>query len=427
MQKRIFSKTTTENSALIGGIIWNYGSLIILSVSGFLFNILIAHFYDASALGVFNRVYAWYCVLSQITVWGVHMSVIKLVPEHKHHASEQKKIVSSALILVLCFSSVTVLVAEPVLPYIITDNNKLLLSMQLAIPGLIFFSLNKVLLNYLNGLSEMKAYAVFQSLRYIAITLVIFLYGILKKDSIWLSFSFTVAEIIVFASSSCYLFGKRLLGKHFNITYIKEHLFFGTRILPANMVLELNTKVDIICLGFILKDDYLIGIYSFSILFVEGFYQLYITVRRSFNPKITECFVDNKLQSGIEEINLSLKKYLRILSPVALILISIGYYAVCYILNQQDYLIGLKYLIIICSAIVFNGRKIILGNIFAQTGHPVYESTINTITVAANFLFNILLIYQFGLLGAAIATAFSHMIFGAVLKYSVKKELQIHI
>lgn len=84
-------------------------------------------------------------------------------------------------------------------------------------------------------------------------------------------------------------------------------------------------------------------------------------------------------------------------------------------------------MLIICVAIAFNGRKIILGNIFAQTGYPVYESTINTITVAANFLFNVLLIYQFGLLGAAIATAFSHMVFGAILKYGAKKELQIHI
>ena len=46
--------------------------------------------------------------------------------------------------------------------------------------------------------------------------------------------------------------------------------------------------VDIICLGVVLGDDFLIGIYSFAILFVEGFYQLYVTVRRSINPKITD-------------------------------------------------------------------------------------------------------------------------------------------
>lgn len=425
MRKQKFSKTTKENKAFVEGILWNYGSLAILSVSGFLFNVLIAHFYDASALGVFNRVYAWYCVLSQISVWGVHMSVMKLVPEYKDDASEQRKIVSSALILVLCSSSVIVLTAEPMLPWIITDNHRLLRSMQLAVPGLTFFSLNKVLLNYLNGMSEMKAYAFFQSLRYIAIAFVIYLCGVFKNDSIWLSFSLTMAEIIVFILSVSFLLGKNLFGKRPSVAYVREHLRFGTRILPAN--LELNTKVDIICLGFILKDDYLIGIYSFSILFVEGFYQLYITVRRSFNPKITECFVENRLQDGIEEINHSLKKYLRILSPIAFILISIGFYAICYVLGQQDYLIGLRYLMIICIAIALNGRTIILGNIFAQTGFPVLESTINTITIAANFLINVLLIYLFGLLGAAIATAISHMIFGSLLKYCAKKELHIHV
>lgn len=416
-----------KRNDLLEGIIWNYGSLAILSASGFIFSCLIIYFYDASALGVFNQVYAWYCVISQITVWGIHMSVMKLTPEYKEDLQERSWILSSALIGVLISSFVTVSVLESILPWIITENTNFLLSMQLAMPGLIFFSLNKVILNYLNGLSEMKAYAFFQSLRYISITFTIYLCGILQSGSKWLSFSFTVSEIIVFLFSIFYLFYRKLYRKCLSIKHLKEHLQFGTRILPANMVLELNTKVDIICLGLILKDDYQIGIYSFAILFVEGFYQLYITVRRSFNPKITECSVKNNLKQGIEEMRQSLKKYLRFLSPAAVVLVALGYYIVCCILNQRDYIIGIKYLLIICIAIAINGSKIILGNIFAQLGFPVYESMINTITVAANFLFNILLIYQFGLLGAAIATAISHIIFGSILKYYVKRKLKINI
>lgn len=416
-----------KKNELLEGIIWNYGSLAILSASGFIFSCLIIYFYDASALGVFNQVYAWYCVISQITVWGIHMSVMKLTPEYKEDLQERSWIFSSALIGVLISSFIAVSVIESILPWIITENTNFLLSMQLAMPGLIFFSLNKVILNYLNGLSEMKAYAFFQSLRYIAITFTIYLCGLLQSGSKWLSFSFTVSEIVVFLFSIFYLFYRKLYRKCLSIKYLKEHIRFGTRILPANMVLELNTKVDIICLGLILKDDYQIGIYSFAILFVEGFYQLYITVRRSFNPKITECSVRDNLKQGIEEMRQSLKKYLRFLSPAAVVMIVLGYYIICCILNQQDYIIGIKYLLIICIAIAINGRKIILGNIFAQLGFPVYESMINTITVAANFLINLVLIYQLGLLGAAIATAISHIIFGALLKYCVKRELKINI
>ena len=416
-----------KKNRMLEGIIWNYGSLIILSVSGFLFNCLITYFYDAVALGVFNSTYAWYCVLSQITTWGVHMSVVKLIPEYKESRRERDRIMNAALLEVVFSAGTGVIVIESVVPHIITDNGNLLKSMQIAMPGLFFFSLNKVILNYLNGLSEMKPYAVFQSIRYISIVLIIWLLGIWKCDHVWLSFSLAGAEVIVFVAALAYLLYRKLLGRGISLCYIRENIRFGTRILPANMVLELNTKVDIICLGFVLRDDYLIGIYSFAIIFVEGFYQLFITVRRSINPKITECYVDNGLQQGMEEINVNLKKYLRILSPIALLLVAIGYYVICCFLGQRDYIVGLQYLVIICTAIIISGRKIIFGNIFAQTGFPVYESMINLITVASNFFLNLLLIYVSGLLGAAIATAASHLIFGQIMHYCAKKELRVNI
>lgn len=418
-------KKRFKNNEMAEGIIWNYGSLIILSISGFLFNCLITYFYDAAALGVFNSTYAWYCVLSQITTWGIHMSVLKLIPEYKGNREEQNKIVCSALLEVLLISVIAVMVIESILPYAITDNRQLLKSMQLAMLGLPIFSLNKVILNYLNGLSEMKAYAVFQSVRYLAIAISISMLGIGGGNSVWLSCSFTEAEIIVFITELIYLVYRKLIRVKASAGYLKEHIRFGTHILPSNMAL--NTKVDIICLGFVLRDDYLIGIYSFAILFVEGFYQLYIIVRRSINPKITECYVENNLYQGIENINVNLKKNLRVLSPAALFMIALGYYIICCILGHREYIVGLEFLIIICTAIVISGREIVFGNIFAQTGFPVYESVINIITVASNFFLNLLLISFWKLLGAAVATAISHLLFGLIMHYCARQKLKVNI
>lgn len=420
-------KKKLHTSEFLEGIIWNYGSLVILSISGFLFNCLILLFYDTAALGVFNRGYAWYLVLSQITAWGIHMSVLKLTPEYKSNMQKCEEMLNAALIGVLVHSTVVVCVIEAVLPMVVTNNGELLRSLQIVAPGLVFFSLNKVILNYINGLSEMKAYAFFQSLRYIVIVFTILVMGVLRFDNVWLLFGFVQAEIVTFLSSFGYLTYKKLIGKKISLKYLKQHIQFGTHILPANMVIELNTKVDIICLGLVLQDDYLIGIYSFSIMFADGFYQLYITVRRSINPKITECSVmDNSLQ-GIEEINKKLKKYLRILSPLALVLIAVGYYVICRLLGQSDYMTGWGILVMICSAIVLNGRPIIFGNILAQMGRPGAESIINTVTVASNFVLNLIFILWFGLWGAAIATAISHFVFGITLKHFAKSKLRITI
>lgn len=411
----------------VEGLIWNYGSVVILSASGFLLNFLIVYFYDAAALGVFNRAYAWYCVFSQIAVWGVHMSVMKLIPEYKEDAGERELIMSSALIGVFLFSAVCVVLIEAVLPWVVTANSRLLASMQVVMPGLVFFSLNKVLINYLNGLSDMKAFSFFRSLRYIVIIITIFVLGTLQYDSTWLSFSFTEAEMVVFVCCVVYLVHKKLFIKKPSLKYVREHFRFGTFILMSNLVTEINTKVDIICLGFMVGDDYLIGIYSFAVLFTEGFYQLYFVVRRSINPKITECYVGGEFQKGIEQISGKLKKYLRVLSPLALGMLIAGYCVLCFFLQQEEYLVGLKFLIIICLAIMVTGRKIIFGNLFAQTGLPLRESVVNTITVVSNFTLNIVFIYFMGLSGAAVATAASYLIFGYALWYYAKKELHVTI
>ena len=70
-------------------LIWNYISIIILALSGPVFNAIIIWFYNPEALGVFNQVYAYYIVLSQVCVWGVHMSVGQSIPLLLNNKKEQ--------------------------------------------------------------------------------------------------------------------------------------------------------------------------------------------------------------------------------------------------------------------------------------------------------------------------------------------------
>ena len=88
---------------------------------------------------------------------------------------------------------------------------------------------------------------------------------------------------------------------------------------------------------------------------------------------------------------------------------------------------GMWYLAVISAAIIVSGRKIIFGNIFAQTGFPTCESLVNVVTVVSNFVLNIVLILGLGLFGAAVATAVSYLIYGYTLRYYTKKELKVTI
>ena len=145
-----------------GDIFWNYVSLMIMAIMGLAINSIIIKFYNSSVLGIYNETYTWYMILSQISVWGLHMAVVKYVPETED-AEERCAILNAALLMAILTSATTIVVAF-VLMSLLDFSWKL--SLHRAVLGLLMFSVNKVFLNYLNAAGKMTLYAMVQSVRY---------------------------------------------------------------------------------------------------------------------------------------------------------------------------------------------------------------------------------------------------------------------
>lgn len=407
------------------GLIWNYASIVILALSGILFDTLIICFFDANALGVFNQVYAYYIVISQICVWGIHMSIVRTIPLSKDK-EEQRKVLSSAILLVMCISFLIFFVIKVLLSNL--GSSDLITALDYVLPALFFFAVNKVILGFFNGLSYMKIYAVLQSLRNISIALGILFLSLKGVHYTEIPKCFLIGEFIVLAIGIILLFQFEMMSFKISLHMIKEHFIFGCKILLSNMVLELNTKVDIICLGWILKDDYQIGIYSFAVLFAEGFYQIFVVVRRSVNPIITKSYQNiAERQKKINQLCDDVGKYIRLKKWLMGILVLLAYGGVCLILDKKEYLNSIVSLSVLCFFIVLTAKRIIMGNFYAQIGKPEKESFLNICTVLSNFAGNIVLIYYMGINGAALATGISYVVFAALLSYMVKKEEHIMI
>ena len=244
-------------------LIWNYVSILIMALGGLAFSVVIAFFYNVEILGVFNRTYSYYIVLSQLSTCGLHMSVLKYVSDFRERKIEADRILIAALM---------------VGSFAVAETRRL--ALMNILPALFFFSINKVLLNYLNANVRMIPYAIFQGARNILICAAIFMLALMKVDGCVLTFSFVLGEFFLFLFLAVYI----LLTQHVKLHRPKIDDFskvfcFGIKILPSNVVLELNTKVDVICLGWILNDEAAIGVYSFVSLFSEGFYQIYMVLQ----------------------------------------------------------------------------------------------------------------------------------------------------
>lgn len=407
------------------GLIWNYASIVILALSGLLFDALIICFYNAEVLGVFNQVYAYYIVISQICVWGIHMSVVRAISLNSEK-DEQKRILSSAILLVLGISCMVCFLVKSILP--VLGNSDVVIAFEYVIPALIFFAVNKVILGFFNGISEMKIYAVLLSLRNIFIAITILCFSLVHVHYTKIAECFLVGELIVGAISIGLLFKYKMLPCKFSIDKIKEHLSFGSKILLSNLVVELNTKIDVICLGWILKDDYQIGIYSFAVLFAEGFYQLFVVIRRSINPMLARCCQNaKKEENAFNDLDVKIGKYIGVKKWLAGILVLFVYAVVCLALDKKEYLKGMAALAVICFFIALTAKEIIMGNFFAQIGKPEKESFINICTVISNFVGNVILIYYMGINGAALATGISYVVFAFLLLCKAKKDESIQI
>lgn len=401
-------------------LIWNYVSILIMALGGLAFSVVIAFFYNVEILGVFNRTYSYYIVLSQLSTCGLHMSVLKYVSDFRERKIEADRILIAALIVV-CVVSVAVVGCSALLvgSFAVAETRRL--ALMNILPALFFFSINKVLLNYLNANVRMIPYAIFQGARNILICAAIFMLALMKSDGGVLTFSFVLGEFFLFLFLAVYI----LLTQHVMFQMPKIDDFskvfcFGIKILPSNVVLELNTKVDVICLGWILNDEAAIGVYSFVSLFSEGFYQIYMVLRRLINPYLFEW------SSNLEKWKMNYRKIKNMCVFTAIPLcasVFLVYFLIVLMLGKKVYMNGFTPLIILISSVALNGLYIAYGNVMSQLGFPGRESLANLVTVACNFILNLVFITYFGILGAAIATGISYLCFSLFILVFIRKKI----
>ena len=405
-------------------LLCNYVSMVVMAVSGLLMNTVIVLFYGSDVLGIYNETYAWYMILSQVAVWGIHMAVLKFVPGTKDN-TEQGSILKTSILTAVVFSFAVTVMAETVV--FCLGDIAWKKSMLIAFTGLVLLSVNKVLLNYLNATHRMVAYAVFTSFRYGFFGIGILGFALKGVGPEFLAWIFPLIEIAVLIGTILYFAARISIVGRFDRKLFGKIVYFGTKILPSAMVLEMNTKLDVVCLGMLTKDASQIGIYSFAVLFTEGFYMLYVTVRKIINPGIAESNSAGKLKEYILGTKKALSNYMVWGGGLVYAGIAAGYILLCAAMRRPAYIEGVLYILIICLAIAANGKYIIFGDLLAQTGYPFEESVLNMLTVAGNFLLNVIFITLFGTVGAAIATAASHYIFALYMKTRIKKRLGVII
>lgn len=421
-----------EKQRFESALYWNFASLAVLGISGVGLNLLIGRFYDEAALGVFNQALAAYIFFSQLAVAGLDRSTLKEVAAHAHDRSQLRGIVWGALWPTLGLSALATALffclRWPIANFL--DSPDTARGIAAATPGLFFFALNKVLLGVVNGLSRMRAFAIYQSLRYVLILVALFGFtwiDVHRANAAYLAFVFTFAEALLFVVLAIeFALQLRTSPRSAWKPWAQRHWIFGIKSAGSGVLMELNARVDVLMIGFYLEDRW-VGVYTFAAMVAEGMYQLLVVLQNMYNPLLARDLALG--QTTTLEASIASGKRNTYLGVAVVGLLAAWIYPWPF-----DWLVGKS--AVAESATAFRG--LVLGIVlsagfipFAQVllmgNRPGWHSIYMASTVLLNIVGNAILIPKFGIIGAALATSLAMFLSIFVLRALVRRELQLKL
>lgn len=422
-----FQQNREKATTLKTGIIWNLFSLLFLAVAGIALNIQIGRSYDAETLGLFNIIFAVYILFSQLSTFGIHFSTLQEVSRcATSDFSKIPSVITSGIIASVGVNIIAIPLAFLVTPLIASGYSEVQYVEQawlLAVPGLFFTTLNKVLLAAVNGLGQMRAFAIFQSARFIFILSMLTAIIVLDGPGWALSGILSGAEILLFPILFGYVRRKNGLLPFSSVSfaYILERLRFGSRVFLSGTLSELNTRVDVLMIGYFLTAEK-VGVYTVAVLVFDAATQLIFVVRNNVNPKISTAIVSQKFDSILK---LS-RTIIYFLGSVFLVATILGWYLFPFIMpmvfSDPTFIDAKIPMIILVGCLIFSGGVLCFNMSLSQSNLPGWQSLYVLGVVAVNICANFVLIPLYGLVGAALGTAIAS-IFAALLTIIMTRKL----
>jgi O-antigen/teichoic acid export membrane protein len=408
---------------------WNIASLGVLGISGILLNIIIARFYGAETLGVFNQVFALYIFFSQLAAFGIYFSVLKYVAEFSEDQSKCNAIITSAIVITTLYAGFISFIAFELTSWIgkILDSPLVARGWLFILPGIWGSALNKVLMAVLNGFRDMKAFALAQAMRYILAIVILVGCVMVKVPGYTLPVIISGAEIILLI----FLFIYTL--KFYSPVSIKnwagwgrKHIHFGARSFLSGTIAELNTRVDVLMLGYFVKDR-VVGVYSMASLIVEGFAMLSYVVRDNLNPILNKLIAQHKIVELKETIKRGVKIQYTAIALLGIVAIISYPFFIRLFISDSNFMTSWAPFSILMLGLMLCAGYLPFNMLLVMAGCPGLHTLLKGGIVLSNIILNLLLIPYFGMYGAAYATAISFLLSALYLKFLVRKTLNIRI
>lgn len=408
----------------------NAASFGVTAIAGVVVSALLAARFGVDAVGQFNQLAAIQLVFSQLAAFGFHLACLHYLSVHPYGGAEWVAAGRSALALTGVTATITAgaLFSSAGLLESLLDSPGLGEGVRWVALAAGLFGLNKVLFALLTAAERFHTLALAQALRPLG-----WLAGaatLLRQDApqaASLGQLLAMAEVLTLLGA-----GTRVLPFLFRSAapgaggWYRKHYSFAWRAMPSNLLIDLNTRVDVLVLGFFASDG-AVGIYSFAALVAEGVFQIGTIVRTMITPRLVRALVERdagqlaSLRHGAGRASL-------VLTAVSALALAVVYTPAVRLFGLDPALAqGLNVLLILLAGVVATSFHSPFWMALAMGGRPGEHTQLMLLVVVCSVALNLALTPWAGITGAAIATATTFAAVPLMLRFAVRRTLGMRI
>jgi O-antigen/teichoic acid export membrane protein len=296
--------------------------------------------------------------------------------------------------------------------------NSYLITCALALP---LFNLNKMFMAYYSGKRNQKRFSLLRLLRWLLIFVMIFAMVISDFPIGTILHVFLVTEILLLALNLTWKHDFHFL---FDKNIVKENMAFGIKSYAASIVSEFNNKLDIIIIALFVTNSQL-GVYSFVIFFAKSLYIFPGILQQNISPIISSLWIKRDI-SKIKRTIATVKKvnFILIALQTAAIIV---FYNLIITFIKKEFLNTEMYLYISLIGVFASGSVYWAGSILIMT----QKLNANILRTWLVFSLSIITTYwlcsSYGLIGAVWSVSTNGIISFMLLKYFIKRTLNISV
>lgn len=386
-------------------VAWNLIPVALLGGVGLGINFLIAGWWGAAALGVFNLVTIAFFVFAVVGAWGIQFSVLRAIAAHP---DEIPAVVVGALVPTAGLATIVTLLwlvaRAPIAD--LQGSDEVAEGMLWATPGLFCFALNKVLFGIVNGQRRMRAFAVYTSLRYLLLGGGLVLANLLgvKAQHLAVIWSFTECTLILVMIGELLATVKLRAGRGWT-RWAREHLSYGARGVGATLAQEINSKLDVWMLGAAGVAKELVGVYSLAAALNEGAAQLAFVVQNNLNPMIARSLAAGDTAEVEALVRRTRKWFVPAMAGAAAFGAIAFPVVVPRLVGDSTFDVGTVPFAVLMAGLALASPWLPFTQMLMMASRPGSYTLFIALVVSVNLVANLALIPPLGMLGAALATS----------------------